>query len=407
VVPSRAVDRLPETVGASSVIEDLSLSASNLDGHGKNIGARPGRDEDEARQIDLPKTPKRAPRSRFGILPGMPRPPHDAPAPSALGPALLRYLRLRGRDPAALAERFGLTAGDEEKDEALLPASALSDLMEATADALGEPFLGLSLSTELPRKRYGFAEMAIQSCATPTEALGCMAKYAALLHPDLEARLDADEGETRFVVETPRRARGANRHVHEYALAFTLAQLALGGCDPRVLRVWFAHARPARLGPLHDFFRTSEVSFGQENHGLAFDSRTLGTSMRGRDPRMLATVEALAEESLRAQPRGRSFASLVEGKLGDLLPDHATLEAAGEAMHMSPRTVQRRLEQEGTSFSETLDRVRERLARAWLANETRSLFDVGSALGFSDLASFSRAFKRWTGKPPGTWRQSR
>jgi AraC-like DNA-binding protein len=89
-----------------------------------------------------------------------------------------------------------------------------------------------------------------------------------------------------------------------------------------------------------------------------------------------------------------------------LIPTGATIDAVAEAMHMSGRTLQRRLEAEGVSFSEIVDGVREKLARRWLADPAKSLAEVGFGLGFSDLAAFSRAFKRWTGKPPGTWRRS-
>jgi AraC-like DNA-binding protein len=337
----------------------------------------------------------------------MARPPQEAPAPSALAPGLLRYLRANGVDPAELAARFGLGCEDEARDEALLPPLLLSDLVEAVAETLGEPFLGLRLPTELPLRRYGYAELTAQSSATPEEALRRMARYAPLLHPDLEAKLAPGADELAFVAATPRRPRGANRYVHEYVLAHVLTQLRQGGSEPRILRVWFAHPRPPRLEPLHDFFRTAELSFGNEDNGLAFDPSTLETPMRTGDPRMLAAVEELAEGALRSQPGGRSFTSLVEARLGQLLPGVASLVAVGEAMRMSPRTVQRRLEQEGTGFSETLDRVREKLARKWLTDDTRALAEVGYALGFSDLATFSRAFKRWTGKPPGTWRRSR
>ncbi len=72
---------------------------------------------------------------------------------------------------------------------------------------------------------------------------------------------------------------------------------------------------------------------------------------------------------------------------------------------MSARTLQRRLEEEGTRFSEVLDRVRLEAARAALSDPDTTLTDVAYRLGFGDLATFSRAFKRWTGKPPGQWRR--
>jgi AraC-like DNA-binding protein len=73
---------------------------------------------------------------------------------------------------------------------------------------------------------------------------------------------------------------------------------------------------------------------------------------------------------------------------------------------MSPRTLQRRLELEGTTFSEVLDRARLEAARGLLADRDLPLAKVSARLGFSDVATFSRAFKRWTGMPPGQWRLS-
>jgi AraC-like DNA-binding protein len=335
----------------------------------------------------------------------MPRPLHETPSPSALGPGLFRYLRSRGVDPAPLASRFGLRVAEDE-DSLSLPPSVLSDLLEATADALGEPFLGLSLPDLLPLRGYGFAEITAQSSSTLGEALERLARYAPLIHPDLEGSVERDATEARWIAKTPRRVRGANRHVHEYALAYVLAQLRRGGSDPAVRRAWFSHARPPHLGPLEEFFGTRELRFGCEDNGFAMEIGTLSLPMRGKDPRLLATVEGLAEQALRSQARGRSFASLVEARLEGLLPGKGTLEAIAEAMHMSSRTLQRRLEQDGTGFSEVLDRVRERLARQWLRDTELLLMEVGYKLGFSDLATFSRAFKRWTGIPPGTWRQS-
>jgi|HubBroStandDraft_2_1064218.scaffolds.fasta_scaffold78027_1 AraC-like DNA-binding protein len=340
------------------------------------------------------------------LLP-MSRPRSEPSAPSSLAPALLRHLRARGVDPAPLSARFGLSALDVEEDEVLVSPSALTELLEAVADALGEPFLGLRLPTELSLRTYGFAELAARSSATAGEALERVARYAALVHPDLEATLEVDPVEARWVETTPRRPRDASRHVQEYGLAYALTLLRLGGCEPSIRRVWFAHARPPDIAPLESFFRTEDLSFGREDSGIAFEAALVATPMKSWDPRLLATVDALAEESLRGQARGRSFAGIVGARLPALLPDRATLEGAAEALHMSARTMQRRLDEEGTRFSLVLDGVREELARTWLAEDSIPLGEVSQRLGFSELATFSRAFKRWTGKPPGLWRRSR
>jgi AraC-like DNA-binding protein len=337
----------------------------------------------------------------------MARPRSEPLAPSSLAPALLRLLRAHGVDPSPLASRFGLSPADEDRDEAPSSPALLSELVDAAADALGEPHLGLRLPTELPFRRYGHAEITARSSATAREALERVARYAPLVHPDLACALEENAVELRWIATTPRRPRGVSRHVHEYILAFALTQLRVGGAEPKVLRAWFATARPADIQSLRGCFRTDDLRFGLTDSGMAFDLACLAAPMKSGDARLLATVGALAEEALSAEWRGRALADLVASRLPSLLPDRATLEAAADLLHMSPRTMQRRLDDEGTRFSDVLDGTRERLARTWLADEAVSLAEVSHRLGFSELATFSRAFKRWTGKPPGLWRRTR
>ena len=73
---------------------------------------------------------------------------------------------------------------------------------------------------------------------------------------------------------------------------------------------------------------------------------------------------------------------------------------------MTSRTLRRKLEAEGTSYSELLDGVRHALALDYLSTSTLSAADIASALGFSEVASFRRAFKRWTGSTPADLRST-
>ena len=71
---------------------------------------------------------------------------------------------------------------------------------------------------------------------------------------------------------------------------------------------------------------------------------------------------------------------------------------------MSRRSLQRRLGDEGTSYLELVDEVRQELARRWVAEGARPLGEVAFLLGYSELSAFLRAFKRWTGVPAGEFR---
>jgi AraC-like DNA-binding protein len=340
----------------------------------------------------------------------MPRPNREPPTPSSLVPALFRYAAMRGTDVELLACRLGLPGDVASRDEISVPEPVVREVLESTAEMLGEPYLALRLPGELPLRRYGLAELAAKSSATLREGLIRMARYASLVYPGLACTLEEGaegDDEARWSQQTPGRARGLGRHPHEYGLAYVLVHARQETGTPiAATRVWFAHPRPPDLAPLHRFFATRDLEFGADSSGFALSRAALDLPMKSGDPRLLATAEDLAEVALRAQPRASEFATVVATKIEAMIATDASIDAVARAMHMSPRTLQRRLDEEGNRFSEVVDSVRETLARRWLAEEGRTLSEIAYALGFADLATFSRAFKRWTGKPPGAWRRS-
>ena len=196
------------------------------------------------------------------------------------------------------------------------------------------------------------------------------------------------------------------RHVHELVLAHALHRVRVAVPDLAVSRVWFAHARPADLSATCAFFGTDDLAFGLEDSGFAVDRGSLERPMNAPDPRTVETIAPLVDAELEARPRGSSFAERVSTHVAASLPGSTDVTQVAQAMHMSARTLQRRLEQEQTRFTEVVDRARLDVARRLLADRSISLTDAAFRLGFADLATFSRAFKRWTGVPPGQWRRS-
>jgi AraC-like DNA-binding protein len=221
----------------------------------------------------------------------------------------------------------------------------------------------------------------------------------------LEAQL-TEGGEARWILRTPRRPRGVGRHLHELALAYAILHLRAGADSVALTRVWFGHPRPSDVGALRAFFGTNDLTFGCEDSGFAFPEAALDRAMRFADARTVETIAPLIDEEVAARRKLASFADRVAAHVAASLPAGTDVGDVARAMHMSARTLQRRLEQEHTSFSDLLDRARLDVARRLLADPAVALTDVAFRLGFADLATFSRAFKRWTGMPPGQWRRS-
>lgn len=339
----------------------------------------------------------------------MPRPAREPPTPSVIVPALLRYVGERTGDAAPLATRLGLPADAAERDELLVDPLLLGDAIEVAAGLLGEPFLALALPGALPLRRYAVAELAVRASATVRDALALLVRHAAIVHPLIEVALDdgpdAPVDEALWIQRTPRHPRGLGRCAHEYALADTVHKLrtALGAPLP-LRRVWFAHARPRRIEPLARWFGDAELAFGAPDCGFALALDQLDRPLPGGDPRLVATFAALADADARAEPRSLAIAPRVTAALRARLAGPIAADDVAAALHMSARTLQRRLEAEGASFSALLDAVREQVARELLADRALGLAEIAGRIGFADLATFSRAFKRWTGVPPGQYR---
>ena len=137
-----------------------------------------------------------------------------------------------------------------------------------------------------------------------------------------------------------------------------------------------------------------------------FDAAVLDAPQFTADPRLLKTAEVLAEEALAQRGRqGEAFRDLVERSVrGGLERGELSIRRVALGLRMSTRTLQRRLDAEQTSYAQVLDAVREALGRELVAQTEPSLSEVAFKLGFAEFATFSRAFKRWTGSAPGAFR---
>ncbi|HSO34361.1 MAG TPA: helix-turn-helix domain-containing protein [Labilithrix sp.] len=335
----------------------------------------------------------------------MARPPKETASPSTLAPALLRMAAARGADAALLAAQSGLELADAERDELAVTPTRLATMLRGTCDLLADPHGALRFPAELPMRRYDAVTLALRAAGTRRAIFELSARYAPLIFPQLEVVVDGDDDEVRFAARIGGHPRGLGHCVDEYVLAFVLGHCRRGGAEVIPRRAWLASARPRTLEPLFDALGTADVAFGAASTGLALSRACATRELPGGDPMMLVTADHLASAALASAPRAGALAAVVAKRIEDALTADPSTEAIAAALQMSARTLQRRLEDEGTRFSVVLELARERVARRLLADRALPLGEVAYQVGFADLASFSRAFKRWTGLPPGAFRR--
>ncbi len=333
--------------------------------------------------------------------------PYDPPMRSQLVGPLLAYLRRRGVDVSEFARRFALPGSAEAAAELVVPISKLCAFFDAAERAAGDPCLGLRMAAEFPRGAWGLAEFCARAAPNVREALRRIARYAPLCD-DLTV-LSFAEGPDGGALEHRVRGQplGLGRLGNEFLLAAVLLQVrahANAPCAPE--RAWFAHPEPSDEVELARAFGTTHFAFGAPTSGAFFAAAALDVPFASSDPALLALLDSYAEEAIAKRPRGGRPFGDVRGGIGSALRGGRapSVEGVARALGLSARTLQRRLFEEGTSFQREVDAVREELARAYVLDETASLDEVATSLGYADPSAFVRAFRRWTGTTPGQFR---
>ncbi len=283
----------------------------------------------------------------------------------------------------------------------------LTSLIKSVWRVTRDEFMGLSAH---PCRQGVFALMAEYSLAS--ETLGAMlrrsARFYATVCPGITIGLDAE---------------GAR----EDGLVFFRLQLEDGRYDPDhllqefMLLMWqrfscwlvdqqipiastqFHYAAPAHVDEYSAMY-PGELIFDQPRSGFYLHSRFLQLP--------LVKGEVELQQFLQQSPANilhrPSQDERLQVKIRALLAQYPTtqmpgLEALGRELHMTPRTIARKLKEEGGSFRQIKAVLRREHALKLLTSEHLSIADVSERMGFSEVASFCRAFKRWTGRSPSAW----
>ena len=175
----------------------------------------------------------------------------------------------------------------------------------------------------------------------------------------------------------------------------------------RPLEVHFEHASPADPAVLRTFFK-APVRFGQSSNRLIMSLDDMDRPYRTEDHGLTSVLERHILDLYGDRNHTQSFTQKVETLIDLYLGRRAvTIELLAEELGISPRTVQRRLEQEGVGLRDLLKTHRRSLASTQLAQSGVKMMGIAQSLGYADASAFCRAFKGWTGEAPSRRRGPR
>ena len=294
-----------------------------------------------------------------------------------------------------------------EDPDAHIPLAMETALWDEAAARTGDPAFGIHTAEGVRPGVFDVMDYVFRTAPTLRAALERLVRYNRLLH-DIAVITLVDEGPLTRLEHTLA-ASGAtqSRHAAEFTLAgIVVAAGQMQGTPVTARAVEFRHASPAPA-VIAEHRRVFGVTptFGHAANALTLDSALLDQPLPGADPVLSRVVLRHADDLLAARPApaetsGNRVRRLVAAALADGSGASATLAAAAAELHMSERSLQRRLADEGLTFDGLLEEVRREMAVRYLSDRKVAIAEVAYLLGYSEPSAFHRAFKRWTGKTP-------
>jgi AraC-like DNA-binding protein len=288
--------------------------------------------------------------------------------------------------------------------DARVPIAPMLELLRGTVQLTGDEDLGLKAAREIAEGDYGAIEYMVSSASCMRETIELLGHYLPLINDALSFKLRV-EGERAIVqldssVALPRAAADFQ------SAAFYVATLQRGHAIDPDYEAWFKHAEPRDTSEYQRTFAPGRLRFRAPFNGFVFNASLLEQPTAAADPKLHEVLRKYADVLISELPKSESVSDRVRAQIREKLANRgSSVTRIARALAMSRRTLARKLEQEGTTFSELLEETRHQLALRYVQSPALELTEIAFLLGFSQTGPFHRAFKRWTGQTPREYRR--
>lgn len=310
-----------------------------------------------------------------------------------------------GGDAEAVLTPLGLRVEDCGRTDVFVPLRHAIHAAERTAALTRTPDFGRRLALRQGIEVLGPLGVAARTAQTVGEALGILENFMGAYSPAIAVHL-GDDGPREDVVfwqwrlglDPPVR----HHQTAELSLGIMLRLLRLFlGADYAPLSVHLAHAPLSAQSDYTRYFGAS-VHFNHTVNGFTLNAIDLTRPLAEESDSHQAAIDALVGV---IDSCGSSAAQSVARLTGPLLPGGTvTVETVAKQFGLHPKSLQRRLAAEGTSFSAVIDGVRRDIAIRILRDTDVSLVQLSRQLGFAEPAVLTRACQRWFGSTPSAYR---
>jgi AraC-like DNA-binding protein len=315
-----------------------------------------------------------------------------------------RALRAEGKLPLQVTSLIEGIDPDQR-----VPIASVHQFLAAFDAVVPDPDLGLRASRQMTLGDGGALDYAMSSAPTLRDCLNVAARYMRLVNDAATVSVDVVkvEGERELALVRVRNQVELPRIALDFqlcALLWNHGQLWPEGMSDTLV-VSFPYPAPADLSEYRLTLGGASLRFSASEFGFSFPAHYLDAPLRSTDAKLHGVMRSHVEWILGSLPKVRSLTDRLRALLIDeLTRGEPSASRVARRLYMSKRTLGRRLEDEGTTFSLQLDALRKELALRYLQTGDLSIAEVALLTGFSSSGAFHRAFRRWTGDTPRSFR---
>jgi AraC-like DNA-binding protein len=306
---------------------------------------------------------------------------------------------------AAVLRSAGLPQALFDQPRILLTTEEFFSLWRAIGEVSTDPAIGLQIGTETKPEQFDPIALAALSTGSFGEAMHQIARYKQLSCPEeliLENSHDewniqfrwllADEPEPDVLIDIC------------FAWVLTIAR---HGTATRMRPLRLELERPRASAKALERHFGCPVIFGATRNTIVFRSSDAQLPFVTQNAELLAMLAPQLDQELQRHNGQQTFPEQVRATIQKKLSGRRPrMQEIARELRISSRTLQRRLQDTGSSFQQVLEQARHELARHYLTNSLLELNEAAYLLGYEDAGSFIRAFRAWEGVPPAHWRRS-
>lgn len=319
---------------------------------------------------------------------------------------LCMLLRKRGVDTQQLLSSTGLTWPELVRAEQGIDFARMRRLVHAALRMGGSPALGMELGAAVPVAAHGQVGYAAVASRDLRQAFDVVVRFSKLRSNALAFRLVEDDAFCHLQVRELFDLGDVRIHVLEAVLLVVVQLLEiLLGQPPEEVQYLLPYPEPAWSDAYASRLK-GKVNFGSNCMAIRMPRALLDAPCLTADHSAYASARRDCEQ---AQAQSRQQNDILQQVRRRLRAGDCTFpscEAMADELHMSARTLMRKLKQHGASYQALLDEVRKERAQWYLRHTDYPMESIAERLGYLDTTNFSRTFRRWFGISPSAFRQS-